>query len=369
MNRNFILFVIAAVIAGRMSTSLKSPGGIARGQASTAQPVMQDNFDDNKKGTPWKLFGETATAKVLEVNKRLEFTTNASTSVPFVGYMSDKWWIDPNQDFQMKVDLYFDLVASPAGWINFGITPNPDQPRDAYATFGIGCSGGIQNYWREWTDGSGTYMDFVGRVVPRVTLYISYDHWSDILYLSDVGYGPDGAWQTLPNFVQGRWGRVPLYVFLSATTQNITIASGQAYMDNFVIEKGKLGSPYQDPTQPPGGGGGGQIQDVAATFAIVPSVIRRQATNDKLTALIGLPAEVTLASWDPANVPTLSPGGIAANAQTAFLWVDNTVKILASFSKTKLMEAIPRNGQTEVYIVGQLKDGRSYAGSCLITIE
>lgn len=368
MNRNFILFVIMAVIAGRMSVGLKNPGGIARGQTSPAQPVLQDNFDDNKKGTPWKLFGETATAKATEVNKRLEFTASADTSVPFVGYISDKWWIDPNQDFEMKVDLHFDLATSPAGWVNFGVTPNPNQPGDRYVTLGIGCSSGVPNYWREWATGDGTSLDFVSRVAPRVTLYISYDYSNDVLYLSDVGYGPEGVWQVLPDFARGRWGRVPLYVFLAATTQNIGIASGQAYIDNFVIEKGRLGSPYQDPTQPPGGGGG-QILDVPATFAIVPSVIRRQATGDKLTALVGLPTGITLADWNPANVPTLSPGGLGANAQTAFMWVDDTVKILASFSKAKLMQAIPNNGQVEVYVLGQLKDGRSYASSCLITIE
>ena len=110
---------------------------------------------------------------------------------------------------------------------------------------------------------------------PTVTLYISYDSWYDVLYLSDSGYGPDEAWQTLPGLVRGRWGRVPIYLFLGAKTENLRIGSGEAYVDNFVIEKGKIGSPYPstDPTQPPGGGG--EVLDVAATVAIMPSVVKR----------------------------------------------------------------------------------------------
>ena len=50
----------------------------------------------------WRLFGENAKAKTTEVNKRLEFTATSDVNVPFMGYIGDKWWIDPNQDFQMK---------------------------------------------------------------------------------------------------------------------------------------------------------------------------------------------------------------------------------------------------------------------------
>ena len=84
-----------------------------------------------------------------------------------------------------------------------------------------------------------------------------------------------------------------------------------------MIEKGKIGSPYPstDPTQPPGGGG--EVLDVAATVAIMPSVVQRAASGDKIVALVSLPKEVALTHWDPANVPTLSPGGLTANTQTA----------------------------------------------------
>lgn len=369
MSRNFILFTIVALIAGRVLVGFNGLRGVAYGQTATAESVLQENFDDNKKGTPWKVVGESAKARVVETNKRLEFATTADVNVPFVGYVSDKWWIDPNQNFQMKVNLYFDVYTYSHGWVCFGVTPSPNGPSSQYVKFGIGASSVFQNYWREWKDGYEIRTDFVGRVRSVVTLYIFYDSWGDVLYLSDSGYDPDSAWQSLPNIVRGRWGRVPLYVFLGATTENLTMNSGNAYLDNFVIDKGRIGSPYNDPTQPPGGDGGDPLLDVAATVAVVPSPIYRQSGADKLTVLIGLPPEIKLADWDATKVPTLSPGSIAAKAQTAFTWTDCTVKILASFSKAELMQAVPTNGPVDLYIVGQLKDGRTYVGSCPVSIQ
>jgi hypothetical protein len=368
MNRNLILFAIVAVFAGRMSVCLKS-SGVAMGQTTTATPVLQDNFDDNKIGTPWKVFGTNAKAKVAEANKRLQFTTTSDVNVPFMGYISDKWWIDPNQDFQMKVDLHFDIFSYSNAWVCFGVTPKSTGPDDVYATVGIGCSGVFQNYWAEWHDGYVGRMDFEGRVLPTVTLYISYDSWYDVLYLSDNGYGSQGTWETLSGFVKGQMGRVPLYVFLAAKTQSMAIDSSGVYMDNFVIEKGKLGSPYNQPTDPNSGGDDGGVKDITGTLAMLPSTLQRSAASDKLTALVALPAGVTLADWDSTKMPVLSPGGIAATAQTAFIWADDTVKILASFSKTKLMQAVSTNGQTEVYVSGTLKDGTTYAASCAVTIN
>lgn len=367
MSRKIILFVIVAVIAGRVSVCLNSSGGVARGQTTTSGVVLQDNFDDNKTATMWKKFGTMTGAAVTETNKRLEFTASPNVSVPFIGYLGDKWWVDPNQDFQMRIDLYFDANSYNSGWICFGLTSNPNGPSENYVTLGVGCSGLLQNYWREWNDGAITRMDFESRFLSGVTLYLSYDSWYDILYLSDSGYGEKGSWQTMSKFIKGTWGRVPIYVFLAATTDEMTITSGHAYLDNFVIEKGKIGTPYSNVD--PGGDDPDPTTDITATVSIVPSVIKRKATNDRIIAVIGLPQGVCLSDWDSKNMPVMSPGSIKADSQTAFVWADNTVKILASFSKTALMSAITADGQATVYVAGKLKDGSNYAGSYKITIE
>ena len=367
MSRNFILIVVVGVIVGQMSVSLSGPGGVARGQTVTGVPVVEDNFNDNKKGTMWNLFGNTDKATATEISRRLEFTAAADTSVQFVGYIGNKWWIDPNQDFQMKLDLHFDINSYiSSGWVSFGITPNSGTPASRYATFGIGSAMGYVHYWQESRNSDLTSADFTGRGIDDVTLYIAYDALSDTLYLADTGYTAKEAWQTVSG-LRSRWGRVPLYVFIATTTDRMAITSGHAYVDNFVIEKGKIGSPYAtDPNDPSDGGG---IADVIATLAIAPSTILRKGANEKVTAVVTLPAEIRLSDWNSADVPTLSPGSIAADAQAAFVWVDGSVKVLASFSKASLMKAIPTNGDAEVHVSGKLKGGRLYAASTKVTIE
>ncbi len=369
MSRNVILLVVVAVVAGRVSIGLKGPGGVARGQTTTSTPVIQDNFDDNKQGTLWTVFGSGTSAKATEVNKRLEFTTTADANETLVGYIGNKWWIDPNQDFQMKVDLYFNVSRQSTGWVTFGLTPNSSTPKDRHVMFGIGRFTSFENYWWQLKEGYRTRTDFASRGWPSATLYISYDYWNDILYLSDIGYGKEEAWQILYDFVQNNWGRVPMYVFIGVTTENLGIASGSVYADNFVIDKGRIGSPYQSPDSNDPDNGGVIITDLVTTLSIVPSTIQRKASGDRITALVGLPKEIVLADWCSTDVPVLSPGGISAGVQGAFTWVDGTVKILASFSKTSFLEAVTRDGEMEVHITGKLKDGRTYAGDCTVTVE
>ncbi|MEN6575265.1 MAG: hypothetical protein ABFD90_02895 [Phycisphaerales bacterium] len=365
MSRSFILFMVIAVIAARASVG--GLGGVAQGQTTASTAVVQDNFDDNKMASLWKVFGSSATIKATEANKRLEFITTADANEAVVGYISNKWWIDPNQDFQMKSTLCFDAIGTSSGWVMLGFTPDSDTPVDRHIMFGIGRSKTFKNYWWEGKNDLVTYMDFVGRTVNSVTLYISYDAWNDILYLGDTGYGEENAWQIMENFTSSYWGHVPFYVFLGVTTENLAISSGGAYIDNFALEKGKIGSPYTDPNGPPGDDDP-ILTDVDATLAIMPSTIGRKTTGDRVTAVITLPKDLTLADWNSADVPTLSPGSIAAGAQAAFTWVDGSVKILASFSKTALLTAVTADGQVELHVVGKLKDGATYAGSCTVTI-
>ena len=117
----------------------------------------------------------------------------------------------------------------------------------------------------------------------------------------------------------------------SPRPRKLRIGSGEAYVDNFVIEKGKIGSPYSDVD--PNSDDPDPTTDVAATVSVVPSVIERKATSDRIIAVIGLPQGVELGDWDSKSMPVMSPGSIKADSQTAFVWVDDTVKILASFSK------------------------------------
>jgi len=108
---------------------------------------------------------------------------------------------------------------------------------------------------------------------------------------------------------------------------------------------------------------------VDATLAVLPSTIGRKTTGDRITAVVTLPKDVTLDNWDSTDVPILSPGGLKATAQAAFTWVDGSVKILAAFSKSALLEAVTTDGKTDLFILGTLKDGSEYAGSCTVIIQ
>jgi len=370
MSRSLILSMVVAVVGGHVSVGLRGLNSVAQGQTTAGTAVVQDNFDDNKMGTLWKVFGSDTTTKATEANKRLEFVTPADANEACVGYIGNKWWIEPSQDFQMKADLTFDAGGNTSGWVMLGFTPNPSAPADRYVMLGIGRSRTFKNYWWEARDGYATNMDFISRGANTVTLYISYDAWDDILYLGDAGYGEELAWQIVPNFMQNRWGRVPLYVILGVTTEKLAITSGTVTIDNFMLDKGKIGSPYPD-TDPNDGGDDDTpvITDVEAALAVIPSTIGRKTTGTRVTAVITLPKEILLSNWDSTDVPILSPGNITATAQAAFTWVDCSVKILASFSKTELLQAVTTDGETELHVIGTLKDGSVYAGSCTVTIQ
>ncbi len=368
MSRTVILFTLLAVIAARMAMGPCGFNGVALGQTTTSTAVVQDTFDDNKQGALWTVFGRSDLAKVSETNKRLEFITSSDANETFVGYISNKWWIDPSEDFRMKLDMYFSVSASTSGWVALGLTPNSSGPGDRYVMAGIGRSRSFENYWWELKNKSYPDMDFVWRTRKAVTFYISYDSWNDILYIGDTGYGEENAWRILPDFAATCWGSVPYYVFLGITTDNLAVSSGAVYVDNFVIEKGKIGSSYQGDTGD-SSDDSPVIVDVDATLAIVPSTIYRKSTGTKVTMVVSLPAGITLADWDSADVPVLTPGNLAATAQAAFCWVDGTVKVLVSFSRSELLEAVTADGETELHFAGTLKDERTYAGSCTVTIE
>jgi hypothetical protein len=75
------------------------------------------------------------------------------------------------------------------------------------------------------------------------TLYISYDAALDELYLSTTGPGSSQAWKTVSGLLQGLWGGAPLTVCVGGRASGITLTSGQAYLDDFVIETGNLIGP------------------------------------------------------------------------------------------------------------------------------
>ncbi len=383
MTQKFILFVAVVMTTWTLPVYLAESGGVAQAQPTSTttidvvvgQPIVQDNFDDNKMGKLWKTYIEDPNCTVKETGKRLELGAKVKLANTFAGYLADGWWIDPKTDFSMKVDIFYDLVTMPGGWVSFGLTPNPTAPREQYVSLGIGSANKGQTYWEEWRDGMDMRWDFTSRVKSLVTLYISYNAAEDILYLSDIGYGSEDAWQTIPEFIRARWGRKPLFVFLGETVDGVTIDPGHAYLDNFMIESGTLVKVYEpntpgDPNNPddPNVPDGYTKPDVAAQVLVQP-VIKRLGANDPIAVLASLPKGIRPLDVNDAVPLTLWPGGAQATKQSMVLWLSGKTLITAQFDRTKLLKAVPEDGLVEVQFLGYLKDGRSFGGTYTVAIK
>ena len=377
VTRNLILFTVAAVSVGIVTAHLEGPQGAAWGQSSATigvaaevRPLVQDNFDDNKKGNLWKVFVDDPNCKVQEINKRLEFVSQATTKVPiFAGYVADKWCIDPNHDFAMRVDVTYDLVTMNGGWFNFGVTASPDQPRKQYVSVGIGCVSIYPNYWREYKDGYEIRWDLEGRGRKSVTLYFSYDADIDTAYLSDTGYGADEAWQTLPEVIKSRWPRKPLYVFLGGSAENVQIDAGHAFADNMAVDNGVVVNPNAPPTNPNNPTDPNTTAtEIAGDAYIAPAVIRRQGPAETISAFLSLPEGLFPSDVDETQPLLLLPGAAEATRRATFMWLSGHVIITASFDRTKLLQTVTTNGEVTVQIMGTLRDGRRFSGTDKVII-
>jgi len=370
VTRKQIQFIMMVVSVGIVTAYLGIPRGVAWGQTTApVHPVVQDNFDDNKQGTLWKAYAEDPGVQVKEVNKHLEFTAASGITGKFAGYVGNKWAIDPNHDFAMKIDLGYAPVTYNGGWLTFGVTPTPDKPREDYISFGIGCVSLFPSYWREYKEGYEVRWTFQGRGKDKVTLYISYDSANDILYMGEAGYGSENAWEVLPDVLRGRWPSKPMYVFVGLYVEDVAVAAGHAFADNFALESGVLVSatkpdnPPGDPNQP-----SGQV-DVAAETSIVPSVIKRQGAAKPITAFLSLPKGLLPVDIDDTQPMVLLPGGAETLKRTAFVWLTGQVIVVTSFDRAKLLEAASTNGEVSLQVTGRLKDGRYFGGTDTVKIE
>jgi len=370
--RNRIRYIVAAVAIAIVTGHWGFLHSVAQGQSVTTQPIMQDNFDDNSnKGALWKIYTDNANTQVKEINKRLEFTAKTSATPMFAGYVADgKWPIDPNHDFAMRVDLNYDAVTMSGGWLTFGLTPSNTEPRKQYVSFGMASVSLFSSYWREWKEGYEVRWTFEDRRVDKSTLYISYDAASDTIYMGKTGYGPENAWEVLPDSIRGRWGSKPVFVFIGLATEGAVVDAGHAFADNFALEKGTLvnsAPPKPEPNTP--GGDTDTRVDVAAEVSIMPSVIKRYVGVDPITVFITLPKGFLPMNVDQTKPLVLAPTNVQATKRTTFLWLTGQVITIASFDRAKFLQAMPTDGDVPLTVIGYLKDGRHFGAAVTVKIQ
>jgi hypothetical protein len=208
---------------------------------SEGQFIVRDAFDDNAKGTPWRVLADDPNnCMMTEVNQRLELQATSQASMASTGYISGGWRLDPRCDFALKVDFHYDLMSYPRGWVGMGVTPDVVDPWERNAAVGVGCNDAYAHYWHRKQTGLSVNSSSSQRTRTDGTLYIAYNATADELYLGLASYNSDDAWSILPGLVKGEWGSRPIFIWLAGGSDGLAVPSGRVYLDNLVVETGVI---------------------------------------------------------------------------------------------------------------------------------
>ncbi len=220
-----------------------------------------DDFNDNLQNLMWGRFGVVRDIyqpwfsanggpghiDVNEINQRLEVRATSSADDEVAVYGSLDWSVMTTKDFQMKIDFFHNAAgaASKYSLVFIGIIYDFDfllfPERYNYVELAAGYQGSYSIfYYEQGGQNTPDNNDWKLRYSNNGTLYISYDSTLDRLYLSDTGYGSANAWKTITGLVRGTWGRKMVGVAIGGNSDGVALTSGQAYLDNFVIDSGTL---------------------------------------------------------------------------------------------------------------------------------
>jgi alpha-tubulin suppressor-like RCC1 family protein len=217
--------------------SLALTGDISTG---TVAAGIRDDFGDDKQGSLWTVRNTDPRACWLEeANGRLELRAAAQASLSTAYYVTNNWRIDSASDFSFKIDFHYGLQTDPLAWLSVGLTPDINDLNPHHVEFGPGCGKLYPHVWYEAVEGAELAdFDFVDRTADKGVLYVSYDAKLDKLYLSTSGYGAGYAWRVVSGLLHGSWAGRPLWLYIGGGSDGQEIASGEAYLDNFVMETG-----------------------------------------------------------------------------------------------------------------------------------
>jgi hypothetical protein len=297
---------------------------------SMVYALPSDNFDDNSMNTSmWGLFEtDSSNAWLDETNQRLEMRSNenADENVENIAvYYANGWGLSTAADFSLRVDFH-NSFASEANNVHAGVMLGIGKGTDVAtiannnatieACWGWNNSfepcappplcGSAYGYHYSYEGGTGWDAND-NRSSSDGTLYVSYDASKDELYLSHTGYGKDNAYYTIPGLLKGTWSCDVVTPFIGGTAENVAIASGDAYLDNFVVDSGTY---IPEPAQNlfvSGGGGSGYIYEftpggVKSTFA--------SDLNHPHTLAFNIAGDLFEADGNSNNIYEFTPGGV-----------------------------------------------------------
>jgi beta-lactam-binding protein with PASTA domain len=241
-------FVALTYDAATQTLTLYKDGAIAdTGATTTPQPLTElnigryDNTATYLKGSidNVMLFNRALTTDEIAAlyNAGAGTETVPQYTTCNSEYSANTWSIDPNENFQTKVDYHYSAAGSPAGRIGITIENNYNN----YVSILAGADGNSPYFqYEQVVNGTVTSSGETSRTSNDGTMYISYNAASDELYLSYTGYGSANAWQTISGLLDGQWMSNPLGIALGGGSDGGAIDDGQAYLDNFEVASGSL---------------------------------------------------------------------------------------------------------------------------------
>jgi hypothetical protein len=145
-------------------------------------------------------------------------------------YNANGWSLDTGQDLAVSVDYHYGAVSVIEGWA--GITVGDEVN---YVSISVGSDGGQKYYYYETVIDGNIVTDEETRTADDGTLYVSYDSNSSTFYISHTGYGAGEA----DSSAQGLWLE-PVTVSLGGGSAGAALASGDACLDNFLVDTAGL---------------------------------------------------------------------------------------------------------------------------------
>jgi lysophospholipase L1-like esterase len=170
-----------------------------------------------------------------EIDHRLELRTGGTLGDFTSFYTANGWDFNTAEDYAFKIDFHYGDVRAADGWI--GISVGDDTN---YVSVSVGSDSNASYFYYDVMVDSNVVFEQEARTSDDGTLYITYDSSANQFYLSHTGFGVENAyvWQA-PNPTQGRWS-VPVDVAMGGSSARAVLGPGEAYLDNFEIQKAGL---------------------------------------------------------------------------------------------------------------------------------
>jgi len=105
-----------------------------------------------------------------------------------------------------------------------------------------------------------------------------------------------------------------------------------------------------------------------ATAMVSPSEITR-GRDGPIIAVVTLPKGRRVSEIDRNEPVLLFPGGIKAESQSVFTWLNGRAVVMARFRRSDLMAAFPGNGPVELRLVGRFRNGQYFSGVDTVRIK